>query len=737
MPTYHEVVSCDLSALTAAADRWDGMAGEFEKQESAYRRHVYGVSAGAGWSGMSAEAAHGRFGVTLGQFQDAQTEARAIASLLRDAHAQFTELRGRLRTAREEAEAAGMRVSDRGIVAVDPGRAAAASGGHGVYGGGRAEGGGHGAHGGGHAEGGGHGVYGGGRAEGAGHGAFGGGRTETGAGAFLAHAESAVRGWQDRIDAAVRAVTDADTGVRVALTAAVVDSGPSAGGRGFNGRALGDVEKYEALSAEGPLERLSRGDRLSPRELAELDRLFRDNSGDTAFARTVLDDLGARGTILLTNELNDRIHGGSGRPGAYAAVESGLADSLAAATRNTDSSWYRHWRTAMRHAGVRRWATDVQGQRLDKAVGYQSLVTLMRQGHGYAPRMLADLTDDMVAAEKREPGIWRLKERYSGSHGGWFANDPVDGALGLMSRDPAAAAHYLSSDAHMRYLTAERDWKVTLYGHEGAKAGTYEAGLDADDRAGFGAALKAATTGIDPSSGHAHHVAHTKENEAVLRSALSHLAGRGDGFPASLRRPMADILVNHGSTVHASAGEIDISRSPLDQHQLFEVTKQVSKDPGAYGTLNGGLNQALVSGIHADRSASTESLVRAGRTVGFLEEARIQAQGDPKTAEFKEKPLFDKAISYLPVAGDEVQQGFDYVTDKWLEDEQKRLDGKRVDENFHYYSRRNGQLMALASQWRVVHPHGVSPYFDPRDEISESAMGGIEHARGVSGVQPK
>jgi hypothetical protein len=36
MPTYHEVMTTDLSVLTTAADRWDGMAKEFHKQEKAY-----------------------------------------------------------------------------------------------------------------------------------------------------------------------------------------------------------------------------------------------------------------------------------------------------------------------------------------------------------------------------------------------------------------------------------------------------------------------------------------------------------------------------------------------------------------------------------------------------------------------------------------------------------------------------------------------------------------------------
>jgi hypothetical protein len=114
MPTYHEIMSADLTALTTAAESWDGMAGEFAKQEKAYRREVHGISMGRGWTGLSATAANARFDVTLKEFAHAQTEAKAIASLLRDAHAQFVEVRGKAEAARRDAVAAGMKVSERG-----------------------------------------------------------------------------------------------------------------------------------------------------------------------------------------------------------------------------------------------------------------------------------------------------------------------------------------------------------------------------------------------------------------------------------------------------------------------------------------------------------------------------------------------------------------------------------------------------------------------------------------------
>ncbi len=289
----------------------------------------------------------------------------------------------------------------------------------------------------------------------------------------------------------------------------------------------------------------------------------------------------------------------------------------------------------------------------------------------------------------------------------------------------------------MKYLMKDRDWKVTLYDHGGDKPSGYTPSLDTDNRAGLGAALQSAATGIDPSDKHGHYVPHTKQNEAVLNSAIACLSDQGDDFPPALRRPMAGILVNHGATVHASMSEIDISKSPLKQDELFEVTKQISKDKDAYATLNGGLNQALVSAIHQDPSRSTEPLIRAGRTVGFLEEARIQSQGDPQQATFETKPLIDKAISYIPVVSGDVQEGFDYVTGKWMEDEQRRLDEGQADENIQSYSKRNGQLMALSDEWTRVDRGRRDSEFEAQAQINRSAVDGMTHARGMSGERLK
>ncbi|MFF3313219.1 hypothetical protein [Streptomyces sp. NPDC002952] len=684
MPTYHEIMTTDLSSLVTAAERWDGMAGEFEKREAQYRRDVYGVSVGRSWEGMSADAAHARFDITLKEFQAAQTEAKALASLLRDAHAQFVELRGKVKAVRREAVEAGMRVSERGVVSY-AGQSASV-----------------------HPD--------------AGH---------------AQRACTSTSSWQDSLDRAVRAVADADRGLEIALKAVTVDSDVTDGTcDGFNSRARGDIEKYEAEAADAIALRLNGGAELSDRDVGELRRTFRDNGHDKAFSRTFLDGLGAGGTIRMTNRLNDLIHvrGGKGVRD-FSTIESGLARTLATATKDTKSKWYEEWRRDMRKAGVERYETDFQGARLDKARGYQSLVTLMQKGDGYAPQFLKDLGDDIIRAEKSDPDVWDLKGGYSGRRDGWFANDPLDGLLGVMSHDPDTAASYLKSDDRMKYLMEERDWKVVEEAQEGAKAPTYGAALDKDDRAGFAAALQAATTGIDPSDRDAEFVPHSEENKAILRSTVRYLAYSGDDFPPSLREPVARILANHGDTVHVAASSIDMSEAPLKQEQLIEVMKQVSRDQGAYGTLNRGMNQALVAAIHEpDQRYPDESLLRAGRTVGFMEEARAQVAAEPKTAELPGKWMVDQAIGHLPVGSGEVQAGVDYVTEQWLADEQRRLDDEMADRKVATYDNRISQLMALSGEWWSAHGTGGPTPYPIRSTAEEATEAGISRAQGVSGV---
>ncbi|MFE7516228.1 hypothetical protein ACFU8I_34120 [Streptomyces sp. NPDC057540] len=119
MLTYSEIMTTDLGGLATAADRWNEMAGELNKVEQRYGDSVQSLTTARTWLGESATAAHTNFAATRYEYQAAQTQAKATATLLRNAHEQFTELRKQLENARADAVKAGMKVSEEGRVAYD------------------------------------------------------------------------------------------------------------------------------------------------------------------------------------------------------------------------------------------------------------------------------------------------------------------------------------------------------------------------------------------------------------------------------------------------------------------------------------------------------------------------------------------------------------------------------------------------------------------------------------------
>ncbi|WP_438312357.1 hypothetical protein ACSHWO_14945 [Streptomyces sp. HUAS TT3] len=681
-------MTTDFGQLSTAAAKWDAMAGEFKKVEERYRDSVEKITMGGQtWNGVSASAAHTNFAGTRYEYSAAQTQAKAIASLLRDAHEQFTDLKKKVESARDDAVKAGMKVSEEGRCSFDYSKVDAAT---------------------------------------------------ANAARHDPDLKNAENSWTQHIAGAVKALDDADQGVKIALEAACADGygdkNDTTFGTGFNGKAQGDVEVYEARNAESIATRLAGGEKIPAAEMAELQRSFRDNSGKPEFSQVFINGLGAKGTIELTNRLSDEIHvKNPANKGDYTDLQKGLGATLASATKDPNSETYKKFRADMQKEGLERRNTSFTDLRLEKAYGYQSLVTLMGQGGGdYSKQFLHDMGDDIMKAEKDRKDIWVMKGgEYDGERTGWFANDPMDGLLGVMSHNPEAAASYLKDEDRMKHLM-DRNWEVVLEANEHGNSVHYSAALDKDDRAGFGAALLAGATGIDPSSDNPKFVEHSADNKAVFKNAISEFAEAGDDLPESLREPMANVLVNHAGTVHEVTSSVDMRSLPVEQNDMYEVIKQVSKDQEAYGALNYGINQAMVHEIHEpNQKHPEESLVRAGRTVGFLEEARTAAVGPAEKAAWDDKWMFDTAIGYLPAYDAEVQAGFDYVVDKWLADEQKHIDKGYEDKTYEAFQKRTNQLMALTDEWVKQHDKDGSR-FDHQSTMDEAAGAGAARAKAVA-----
>ncbi|WP_240661147.1 MULTISPECIES: hypothetical protein [unclassified Streptomyces] len=574
-------MTTDLATLTTAADGWDDMAKEFGKQEKAYKRDVHGISLGPAWQGLAANTANRRFDTTLNEYQNAQTEAKAIASLLRDAHTQFTDLRGKLKTARQEAIDAGMKVSEQGRVSFDTQRLS----------------------------------------EG----------TRTAYHHDPDYQESvrkSVRSWQDRIDQLVKDTTDADKGVEIAFNAVVIDTDPLDGTlNGFNGQAKGDIEQYEAKNAEDIATRLADGKKVSAAELAELDRAFRDNSDNKVFSQTLLRGLGPDGTIKLTNELNQLAHDDDKKHKAqYMELQGGLADTVAKATQvpgsvtdappgsqkfkdwlaSDDGRFYRQWTESLDKHGTKNYGSNDQ-----PLYGYQSFVSLMQHGETkYDDQFLYEMGSDLIAAEKREPDIFI---HWGSGHDGIRA-DALDGLLGVMSRNPDAATAFFDpagngsgsdriANDHLKYLLSEREWPQ----HHTVTPVKLFTSDDPLSHTGLGAALQAATTGHPPLRNGEDPWPEMKHSEAQTRvmastiEALAPAVDTDEGIHKNLRQRLADALGEYGSDTHEILAGVDIdyirasgggyftengsTHLATDAKSLVKVLRGLSEDPVAYATL--------------------------------------------------------------------------------------------------------------------------------------------------------
>lgn len=391
MLTYHQVMTTDLGLLTKAAEKWDKAAKDFETVQRAYDGQVRNIATDGSWTGMASMSAYTAGKVTYEQYTAAATEARAVASLLRDAHAQFTELRGKLKNEVAQAVDAGMKVSDDGTARFDFEKATEAL------------------------------------ADAARH------------DPDLHTTESH---WTQSIGSLVQAFDDADQGVKLALTAAVKSSGIlGTGVNGFNAKAEGDIEKVEGRREAQLAAKLNTTGHLTAGEITEMKRLFRDNEESKEFSQTLLDSLGPKGTLLFTNHLNESMEEAVGATRSdFDSIGKGLATSLATATRSPDSPFYGKWREGLRKVG-----TEVVDSRQKVQVrGYQSLVTLMARGDGYSTKFITDLGDDLIAAEKHHPGVWDMPGGKNLAHPPhWLATDPLDSLLGIAARDPKTAERFL------------------------------------------------------------------------------------------------------------------------------------------------------------------------------------------------------------------------------------------------------------------------------------------------------
>ncbi|MFJ3962311.1 hypothetical protein [Streptomyces sp. NPDC090036] len=714
--TYKKVMSTQYDKLTAAAKAWDDMAGDFKKAESAYAAATQGLAQGnTTWQGIAQGTAYTNFAGTQYEYGAAQTQAKAVAGLLRDAHGQFTELKQRLESVVADARKAKMAVDDEGNV-----RPNLTAQERYAY------------------------VH------------------DPDGQKLLGEWNKAANDWADQIKKYVKAFEDADAGVKMALDAAVKDSnkdripgGKDATGSGFNAGAKSDIEQYELEHAKDVATRLNSGEKVSNADVESLNRILRDN-GNTAFkhhtefGRDFVTAVGgAEGTIKLSNTLNNGAHGSdSGRKGLYGDTNKMLANTLSNATqvvfedgkknppygtkeyreayekwsKSSDAKFYNDFMGDLKKAGLDKFDLDVAGDKApmtrgqgQEIRGYQGLVTLMQQGSGYSPQFLGDLTDQMIDAEKKDKDVWDLHGTFEGKKDGWFANDPVDGALGLMGRNPEAATGYLdpANDGdknRLEYLTTKRDWDVVNTADwRGNIEVTGKDTFDKDARAGFGLAIEAATTGRAAGSPGAELGHHSEAQARIMHDTINLLdygsaTGRGGddskangdnllkepGYAsmrgslaralASYTPDMVDTIVGDGTMSGQPGSDSDgnDSRIQNSRSSMLRIMRGVSEDPENFFLLHEAERRYTAHQLTTQDLSDPEAVKNLAAKIGEANgaynavggdvqlgkrDSELSAAGDQRVYGYH---VVGGAVTGIPVVGDMAQRVVDGYWNEWL-----------------------------------------------------------------------
>jgi hypothetical protein len=702
MLTVEELNSLRLGTLKTAVDDWRTMLDRLEKlatggdgQVSA--KDLQKKAAAADWAGVNATVSRQFVTRTAAQFSDAAAEAKSVLGILSDAHAALTQHKLDLQTALDDLGKRYIYVDGKGraIASVPP-------------------------------------------------------PMVSGKSDIPKPSDQDLEIAQRRVRKILWEATETDRIAARALRQLAKDKYDFTD-QGSTGLKDADLDQGRA-DAEYWRKEIAKGNvqDWSEAKLARFNETLKNHRDNPAFTDNLVLDLGPDGTLQFWRDLADPKDTPEGdRAKLLGDVQKNLSMSLATASHST-SPEMEAWKKDLIAAGGKTYGHEGI---MTKAYGFQIMSNLMVKGK-FDGGFLDDYYKGLRAFEEKKgfnpaslwgnPGMGGTHLDYTtkGPDGeyGTTSSDPMAGFLRAVSHNPDYATELFGREDAADYLLNEREYydEDSPY-REGD--GTIQS------RNALGKALLAAGTGLNPDQPHViTSYDHTDAQRQVFDGALSRLAAKGDDFPPELRDDMAVLLGNWGADVHQTASSIGPGDGPLDYKELLEVSKQISRDQNAYGTLMENVNQAIIADIHAEHKGDPkEELIRAGSTVGFMESARYQALVmDKEDASWPAKWAyhgFGGAANFIPVVGDAVQRGVDAAAYAWQQEEEERIDEELKLEASITFSMRQAYLQALGEEWAQVNPdHELSTEGDRRilhEAIGNSAFNANKTANGVAGVIPQ
>ncbi|MGW2112027.1 hypothetical protein [Streptomyces sp. NPDC001948] len=691
---YETLRQGNFSQLGQAITAWKGVVDRLATLETDARDDLKAKADKANWAGLNATVSREFITKTAGEFSDAHTEAKTIHDILKDTHDELVSYKEQLDQALERGRKKNLTVTQTG----------------------------------------------------------GGGFTVT----MLIHPDRAAKGHEvpdhspqdaehlrDDVQRILNRATESDTTAATVLRAIVDQAEVGFSGASYRDRDTAIEAVRKAEEAAKLIE--EKGDEMSPEEFQKLNGLLASYKNDPLFQEKFATQLGPKATLEFWADLSspdstkDLTRTQLNQLGDF---QKNLGDVLGGATQS-DSPAMRQWENNMVKLAGERYST-----RQGEVWGFQIMSNLMRTGD-YDDQFLNKYGNELVAKEKemRLPDhFWnqqpKPKMNFIGDEE--FGRDPMTGFLTALANSPDASTDFFNAKEpqdNAQWVLKDRPYFDDSPLHDGPN--------EAKDAAGK--AMFAAVSGVsDPKAHDAEFLPHSPEQREAMKRSLGILASTGNDFPPEMRDDMAYAMGNHGDWVHEAMSD-PIGRHELDAGELMEVSKQISRNRDDYQTLTQVMHQSVVADIVTEKTHPEDSLDRAGRTIGFLEEARYQATNTDK-GEALADASWEKSWRYHIVgglltpwhpAGDAVQRGVDLITAKMLEDEQNRINAQATADHTKTYENRSEELRGLADLWYQQNKdwaedpthEGYSKDHGIYSQIEGAANDGNKKAEGVSGTQ--
>ncbi|MGC0338204.1 hypothetical protein [Streptomyces sp. SLBN-8D4] len=586
MPTYEQLYHLNLSNLEAAADRWRETATKFKGLHTAYGDEVAKPFKQAGWHQPVLTAAKADSDVRAAhqEFADAQREAEGVAGVLTSLHTELQTAKTKLhKLAEVEAPKQELHVSATGVVtprddaSQDP-------------------------------------I----------------GRRDPDGQALIREQQQACDAFAARITAVLQRAADADDTACWALRR---DLGGYTDN--FNSKVVTSLDSADATHAA---ELMKKGDKLTDKELTELNHLLKSNQGDAEFSTTFYKQLGQKGTLQLYGQLALQTSDASDeRKALIRQLQRNMGNNLATASNPGKTPHLdEQWTAELRKLGTQHIPLYPDSMR-EGPYGYQLLGGILRYGD-YDSSFLTPIAEHVTQLHAKDPYFFAgTKSDFGDPEYGfnpWGKNgagyDPMNSVLEALGHSPQAATDYFTppmekyaedgthkgelanidgSNSYLDYLV-NKDYEsfpdITGHDPDAAKKSMN------DFPDSLGHALEAATTGrpagADPSTG---SLAHTPEQAALATQVINKFSGPDAGGLLNSDDGTAPYAAATDSLGNIGADYMgDIQRSISGQNGLPvqgtsadldpEVTKeflyQVSQDPEAYAALTGS-QQAYTSAV--------------------------------------------------------------------------------------------------------------------------------------------